>query len=239
MFTISDKYKILSGSTLKTIALISMFIDHAALVLLYWGILYHNQPITEGTSIYTIYIVYEIMRKIGRIAFPIFCFLLVEGFMHTSNRRNYAMRLLLFAFISEIPFDLAASNEFFSPVSCNVFFTLFIGFLTIWVMEHFHKEYIAQIGIVLLGCLAAYLLNTDYDYRGIVLIVLLYIFRYDRSMQTIAGGISLYWEWQAIFAFIPICMYDGTRGKSIKYFFYIFYPAHLLILYLVRELLFY
>lgn len=238
MFTIPEKYKILSGSTLKTIAIVSMFIDHAALVLLYWGILYHNQPIMEGTEIYNIYLVYEVMRKIGRIAFPIFCFLLIEGFIHTSDRKNYALRLLIFAIISEIPFNLASQDMLLDSYSCNVFFTLLIGLLTIWAMDHFREKYYIQIPIALLGCLVAYLVNSDYDYRGIILIVLLYVFRYDRGMQTIAGSISLYWEWQAIFAFIPICMYNGKRGRNIKYFFYIFYPVHLLVLYLIKQLIF-
>lgn len=238
MFTIPEKYKCLSGSTLKTIALISMLIDHTALVLLYWGILYPNLPLTEGTSIYNIYLIYDVMRKIGRLAFPIFCFLLVEGFIHTSNRRNYAFRLSLFAILSEIPFDLAASNQLISPVSCNVFVTLLLGFLTIWAMDQFQNKYELQLPIVLIGCLVAYLVNSDYDFRGIILIVLLYMFRYQRDMQVISGSIALYWEWQAIFAFIPICMYNGTRGKSMKYFFYIFYPAHLVVLCLLKQLLF-
>lgn len=238
MFTIPDKYKILSGSTLKTIAIISMLIDHAALVLLYWGILYPNLPSMEGTEIYTIYLIYNVMRKIGRIAFPIFCFLLIEGFLYTSNRKKYALRLLIFAIISEIPFNLAVQNQLFDSSSCNVFVTLFLGLLTIWAMDQFRRKYYIQIPIALLGCLIAYLVNSDYDYRGIILIVLLYIFRYDRSMQAIAGSISLYWEWQAIFAFIPICMYNGKRGRNIKYFFYVFYPVHLLLLYFIAQIVF-
>lgn len=238
MFQIPKKFHLLSGSSLKIIAIISMLIDHAALVLLYWGVLYDNQPIIEGTSLYNIYILYRIMRTIGRIAFPIFCFLLVEGFIHTSNRKSYALRLLLFAFISEIPFDLAVSGEWMAFDSCNVFFTLFIGLLTIWAMNELRDVLPMQILIVIFGCLLAEFISCDYSFKGIVLIALLYYFRYDRSMQAIAGGISLYWEWPAIFAFIPICMYNGTRGRSIKYFFYIFYPAHLLLLYAISQLIF-
>lgn len=234
MFTISEKYKIFSGSALKRIAILSMFIDHAALVLLYWGILYPNLPIIEGTSIDTVYRIYKLMRNIGRIAFPIFCFLLVEGFTHTSNRKKYALRLLLFACISEIPFDLAVSNTLFDPNTCNVFITLVLGLLTIWTMDHFRDKVPMQLLLALLGCYLAYRINSDYDYRGIILIVLLYYFRYDRSLQSFAGAISLYWEWPAMFAFIPISMYNGTRGISRKYFFYIFYPAHLLMLYMIK-----
>ncbi len=238
MNTIPEKYKCLSGSTLKTIAIISMFIDHAALVLLYWGVLYSNQPIIEGTKIYHIYLIYNVMRKIGRIAFPIFCFLLIEGFIHTSNHKKYAIRLLLFALISEIPYDLACHNQVINPESCNVFITLLLGFLTIWAMDQFREKYWIQIPIAAIGCFIAYFVNCDYDYRGLILIVLLYFFRYYRVMQAIAGSIALYWEWQAIFAFIPICMYNGKRGQNIKYFFYIFYPAHLLLLYGIAQIIF-
>lgn len=238
MTTIPEKYKLLSGSTLKIIAVISMLIDHAALVLLYWGILYPNQPIVQGTRIYTIYLIYNIMRKIGRIAFPIFCFLLIEGFIHTSSRKKYALRLFLFALISEIPYDLACSDQIWNPDSCNIFVTLLLGFLTIWLMSQFQNKYYLQLPIAVLGCLIAYFINCDYDYKGLILIILLYFFRYDRIMQAFSGSISLLWEWPAVFAFIPICMYNEKRGRNIKYFFYVFYPAHLLLLYLLAQILF-
>lgn len=172
------------------------------------------------------------MRFIGRIAFPIFCFLLVEGFMHTSNRKKYALRLFLFAFISELPFDLALFN---SPVDWgyqNVFFTLLIGLLVIWAMDAVRKSKFQiplQLTAILVGGFLAWFLKTDYDYKGILLIVILYIFRYDRKLRTIAGCISLLWEAPACLAFLPINLYNGKRGLSLKYFFYAFYPLHLLI----------
>lgn len=250
--TIPEKYKILNSTALRIIALISMFIDHFAAVVLYWGILYPNAPITEGTSLYTIYILYNACRNIGRVAFPIFCFQLVEGFIHTSSKGKYALRLAIFAIISEIPFNLAISNQILYTESCNVFITLLIGLLVIWAMDTLQnmpilntwgldtleKRLLIMILPALIGGYLAYLIQCDYDYRGIILIVVLYLFRYYRLLQAFAGALSLYWEWPAMFAFIPICLYNGKKGRNIKYFSYLFYPAHLLFLYLLTKLLF-
>ncbi len=108
----------LSGSDLKIIAVIAMFLDHlAATVLvrcLVTGVFWDQAAWYE---------VYQVMRNIGRVAFPIYCFLLVEGFIHTSDRRKYALRLFLFALISEIPFDLAFNAQVLEFGYQNVFFT--------------------------------------------------------------------------------------------------------------------
>ena len=111
----------ISGSTLKFIAVFSMLIDHiAASVLL--------NPLVNANSAFMISLAH-VMRMFGRLAFSIFCFLLIEGFLHTKNRKKYALRLALFALISEIPFDLAFSYKSFDFSYQNVFFTLLIGLL--------------------------------------------------------------------------------------------------------------
>lgn len=99
------------------------------------------------------------MRFIGRIGFPIFCFLLIEGFLHTSSKKKYATRLFLFALVSEFPFDYALFNTPFAPGYQNVFFTLFLGLLTIWAIDTVsHKEinpnlqWIVKILIAAAGC---------------------------------------------------------------------------------------
>ncbi len=236
----SNSFQILSGSSLKIIAIIAMVIDHFAASILYHGILIPAAPISPGTPEWTIYRLYNAMRFIGRIAFPIFCFLLIEGFFHTSNRKKYAFRLFLFALLSEFPFDFAL---FRTPVTLeyqNVFFTLLIGFLTIWAMENTKESHYAiprQILSILAGCILAYALRTDYDYYGNILISVLYLFRHQRTWQTIAGCVSLLWEPPACLAFIPIHMYNGKRGISMKYFFYAFYPIHLLIFGLILHIL--
>lgn len=222
----------LSGSSLKLIAIFAMAIDHFAASIIYYGILLPAAPISPDSSAWIWYQLYQAMRFIGRIAFPIFCFLLVEGFLHTSNRTRYAIRLFLFCLISEIPFDLALFHKFFDPEHQNVFFTLLIGFLVIWLMEKAeHTDYAVplELTVFIAGGLCAWLLKTDYDYKGILLITILYLFRFSPVLRTVAGCISLLWEPPACLAFFPIAMYNGKRGLSIKYFFYLFYPVHLLI----------
>ncbi len=216
------KLQVLSNSNLKLIALISMVIDHFGYTIVYYQ---WNQY-------------YQLCRNIGRIAFPIFCFLLVEGFVHTSNRRHYAITLFVFALISEIPFDLAFNVNRSIWHSQNVFFTLLIGLLVIWAMERSMTREWLKLLILAAGMLLAYLIRCDYDFWGILLIAILYYF-YSRPVEkTILGAISLLWEKFAILAFIPINLYNGKRGwvrkKAAKYAFYIFYPAHLLLLFALR-----
>jgi len=236
-----NSFQILSGSSLKIIAIVAMFIDHFAASILYHGILIPAAPISQDSPEWFIYQIYNVMRFIGRIAFPIFCFLLVEGFFHTSNRKKYALRLFLFALISEFPFDLAIFQTPMTWDYQNVFFTLLIGFLTIWAMENGKDSAYAiprQIISILAGCVLAYVLRTDYDYYGIFLIAVLYLFRRNRMLQTIAGCVSLLWEAPACLAFIPLNMYNGKRGISMKYFFYAFYPVHLLIFGIILHFMF-
>ena len=108
------RWKGLSGSTLKLIAIVSMLIDHVAAAVIV-RVLY------AGHWTEQLYQIYRVMRSVGRIAFPIFCFFLVEGFEHTRDRKKYALRLFLFALISEIPFDLAFSAEILEVQYQNVF----------------------------------------------------------------------------------------------------------------------
>ncbi len=229
--------ELLSGSSLKLIAVVSMLIDHTAAAILYRAVLLPNQPIIQGSTLYRILQLYKAMRFVGRIAFPIFCFLLVEGFIYTSNRTKYALRLFLFALLSEIPFDLALKTSFTSEYQ-NVFFTLLIGFLVIWGIEHFKNTYYLHAALILAGMGLAYLMKTDYSYRGVLLIVALYYLRMMPALMTLTGCALLYWEPPAMLAFLPINLYNHKRGLPWKYFFYLFYPVHLSVLYLIRILCF-
>lgn len=246
----------ISGSTVKIIAIAVMFIDHIGAVivermLLNAGALYQTQEqLQQGIAyrqdeavIATLLLVDLILRMIGRLGFPIFCFLLIEGFMHTKNVWNYALRLGVFALISEVPFDLAFSGSFFYMDYQNVFFTLFIGLTVMiaydWIQRRENwpdwlKKILGVIAI-LLGMGAAALLKTDYAAIGVLCVMIMFLFRKNRLHQVIAGCIAFCWEITAPLAFVPIAMYNGKRGLNMKYVFYAFYPVHLLLLYIIAR----
>lgn len=237
-----------SGYDLKMIALVTMLIDHIAAVALrrYLQATNCESDILDA--------IYELMRYIGRMAFPIYCFLLVEGFLHTRSVGKYALRLFAFALLSEVPFDMALKKSYFDWKSNNVFFTLLIGLLLIWgttYVEKFYvfwkeKEYDSFIGVVLslaamalllvVACFSAdNILYTDYGMGGVLAIFVLYLLHKYRMLAYILAVMVLYIftdhiEILALFMLYPLMYYDGTRGKSMKYVFYVFYPAHLLIL---------
>lgn len=221
------EFKGIPGSTLKLIALITMLLDHIGAILI----------VSSGP--------YYILRLIGRIAFPIFCFLLVEGFLHTKNFSNYAFRLFLFALISEIPFNLAFYHTVFYRDSQNVFFTLLIGLFVIACLDYLEHTLSDKLGIclicrviaILTGMGIAWYFKTDYSYTGILIIALLYLFRNNRTIAvadacfflTLASSMEI-----SSFVCLPLIRaYNGERGLSLKYVFYLFYPVHLLILYLI------
>lgn len=235
------KWRCLSGSTLKLIALAVMAVDHFAASILYYNILLPAAPLSPDMPQWKIYRLYEAMRFVGRIAWPVFAFLMVEGFFYTSSRKRYASRLLLFALLSEIPFDLALGDGIWDFSHQNIFFTLLIGFCVLWVMEQMKTLpgfLFFQTAAVVAGCWIAFVLQTDYDWRGVILIVVLYLFRSNRLLMTAAGCVCLLWEAPACLAFLPINLYNGKRGFSMKYFFYLFYPVHLLFLGILRYLVF-
>lgn len=248
----------ISGSTLKIIAVISMFIDHIGAAFLGRMLVgFSSLPyimrdsaviklmpwILEWDKLIN---VYYVMRYIGRIAFPIYCFLLVEGFKRTHDVKKYALRLGIFALVSEIPFDLCFNASLIEFTYQNVFFTLFIGLLTMmavdWSGKHRWSESPINDRVIrklftciftAMGIAAAELLSTDYAGTGVMCIMIMYLFRNRKVVQAIAGAVAFSWEVTAPLAFLPILAYNGKRGLKLKYFFYAFYPAHLLFIYLI------
>lgn len=237
----TGKERGMTGSSLKMIAIITMLIDHTAAVIL------ERMLYGQGLSAETIslYIVYMVMRLIGRLGFPIFCFLLIEGFCHTRNVKKYALRLFLFALISEIPFDLGFIGSAFYWQYQNVFFTLFIGLLVL-IGFRFAEEQIKwnraflivfDCILLLAGMWVADWLMTDYSGMGVLTIAAMYLFRKNKVLEagvgcTVLTMMSLN-EVTAFFVLLPIYKYNGRRGWSLKWFFYVFYPVHILLLYLV------
>lgn len=234
-----EKMQILSGSVLKVIAMVVMLIDHGAFILLTQYPPAMRPLFTLGGTGYSLY---RICRDIGRIAFPIFCFLLVEGFLHTRNRWKYGRNLFLFACISEIPWNYMFANTY-QYEKQNVFFTLFLGYLAFCAIEYFWEKRSLQFLCVLALLAVSVFLNADYGWKGFIFLLIMYWFRNEKPAQAIIGSCWLYYEWKACFAFLFINMYNGKRGfikgKAAKYFFYAFYPLHITILVLLRKFLFF
>lgn len=250
------------GSTLKIIAIVAMLIDHIGAVLME-GKLYdlgmaQAQQSYESWQMFmqqygTFYYTDLVIRLIGRLGFPIFCFLLIEGFVHTRSRWKYGRNLLIFAFVSEIPFDLAFTRSMgdvdliggvIYPYYQNVFFTLFIGLLCMCGYEYIKinvgrrwLKWCSNLAVLGIGMLAAYLLHTDYSGLGVLTITMMYLFRKNPMKSMFAGCLTLTvfnsFEFTSFLCLIPIRAYNGKRGLGIKYFFYAFYPVHLFILYLI------
>ncbi len=229
---IPEKYKVLSGSALKCIALLTMLIDHIAVVLL------KNSKIVllhMGPQVLTLY---TLMRKVGRLSFPIYCFLLVEGFLHTHDRRKYGRNLLLFALLSEIPWNLEHTGTLFYGAQ-NVFFTLFLGYAGLCCMEQFRDRQRRLLASLLVLLLVALSLKADYGVGGFGFVLLLYVLREKKILQAVLGTCFLSGGWAAGLAFIPINLYNGRRGfirgRVLKYCFYAAYPLHILILYWIKK----
>lgn len=210
---------------LKIIALTTMVIDH-------YGAIFQNDIL--------------IYRIIGRIAFPIYCFLLVEGYNHTSDVKKYAKRLIIFALVSEIPFDLAFYNKIGFEHQ-NIFFTLFLGLAVIYLLEMKEGKYnFNKTAVIIVACLLANILLVDYNVMGIVYILLFYITRsFNKSKKFMTIGLGMFavnfmspWVQQfSLIALIPIYFYNGELGpknKIMQILFYAAYPLHLVLYYFMK-----
>lgn len=245
----SINQKGISASMLKVIAMAVMLIDHVAAAILARMLL-----LGIGGTDHSLYVVYVVMRQIGRTAYPIYCYLLLEGLEYTGNRWKYALRLGVFALVSEIPFDLAFKSTWLELGYQNVFFTLTISLLMLigfkeiekrdFVPSHKFRNQILKLGLSVLiaaACMtAAYLLRTDYSYRGVFCVWVLYAFRRQKWLQLLTGYLAFVFTLGEVFAFpafILLAWYRGRKGFSCKYLFYIFYPAHLCIIYIVCVLM--
>ena len=229
-----SKIRVFSGAQLKYIAFLSMLIDHANKALMY-------PLVTENGFLRYVSDVFDIL---GRVAFPLFMFFLVEGFFKTGNRFKYLLNLIVFGIISEIPFDLFQSAVLFQPNSNNVLFTLALALVMIWVIDELKvpKSYIippvlwfpVSIIIVITVCLLSMILGLDYEYHGILIAYFFYIFRNNPILSIIGGYLSIFKTPWALLGFGLTLTYNGKRGKQNKILNYLFYPVHLLILGLLR-----
>ncbi len=221
----------MTGTKLKLLAITTMMIDHVGAVLF--------------PQLF-------VLRIIGRLAFPIFAFLMVQGFIHTSNRRSYALRLLAFAMISEVPFDLAFFGTPFYMGYQNIFFTLFLGLVGLIIYEKVMvKSPFMALGSYILIAYVSEMIHCDYGILGVATFFLAYKYRDNlkQSIITIAllhfvyglmgtgileGRFNLMGGGQGLasMAILPLWFYNGQRGRdfNLKYAFYAFYPIHLTVL---------
>jgi len=224
----------MSGFLLKLIAVAAMAADHIGLVLFPHALW---------------------LRLIGRIAFPLYAYFIAEGFRHTADVRKYILRLAAFAFLSELPFDLVMTGDPLSPRYQNVFFTLLLGLLAIVFYDRFSREASPSRAMlpVLLCATGASLIPADYGFYGVLLIFVFYICKNQTVLVkwfmvlVPAGALlcyaeqgSLLWSFAQMFELgaLPLILtYNGKRGPKVRYFFYVFYPAHLLLLYLISAAL--
>jgi len=227
----------MTAATLKKIAMITMFIDHLGAIF---------------------FPSYLSLRIIGRIAFPIFAFLLVEGSFKTSNKTKYILRIFTFALITEIFFDLA----FFQGLDFghqNILFTFTLGLLMVYSFKkiNFNTKalniYSHLLIVIIFSCLAIFF-KFDYQYLGILTIFYFYLFRIKviaknglvllliitysiTSFEFPFFSINIPIQALAIFSLFFILNYNGKKGGLNPYFVYGFYPGHLAILILINLVL--
>ena len=216
----------MSSFVLKLIGIISMLCDHI-------GFAFYN---------------HSFLRVIGRVAFPIFAFQAVIGYEHTKDVKKHLIKMMIFAFISQIPFSLlyiTLKQRF----TLNVMFTIILGLFSIILFNKINNRIICFIVLLLIGCLGS-IIRVDYGIFGIVTIFLFYYFKNNKIKMFFYFSITFLIRYllHIIFidpiyyslillgtltAFIPISLYNKKEGIKTKYLFYLFYPLHLLIIYLI------
>lgn len=230
----TSRVSILDGTALKLIAMVSMVFDHV-------GDLFFPEQVW--------------MRAVGRLAMPIFSFCIAEGYAHTRNRKRYLLRMGVFALVSELPFDLAFSGRI-DWGHQNIMLSFLLAILGLWLFELLRGEPDVEsgqykAGKTALGALAvvamaslAFLLRADYTVFAVIAVFLFHVLRRKHPLVRNAVGVGFlaltrtlgYYAATGL-SFIPLALYNGKKGRGLKWLFYVFYPGHLLLLYLIRQLL--
>ena len=228
------KYQILDGTTLKIIAMISMVFDHTG-------------------DVFSPNVMWP--RMIGRLAMPIFSFFIAEGFAHTRDKKKYLGRLGLFALISEIPFDLAFDGRL-GLGHQNIMLTFFLAGLALMLFDRIRggngsegeripvvKTVLGVFAVAGIAALAL-LLRADYTVFAVIAVFLFYVLRQKHPLLRSGVGVAFLALTRTIgyyaatgFSFIPLSLYNGQKGKGLKWLFYIFYPGHLLLLAALKHIL--
>ena len=228
--------RFLPQEVLKLIACATMLLDHFGAVIV------PSLPIPNMVQ------VYYACRILGRLAFPIYCFLLVEGMAHTRSPLKYILRLGVGILLAELPFDYALEGHFCWAYQ-SVMVTLTLGAVMLLCMGKTEKKGLKLL-LVLPFAVLAELAKSDYGGWGIAMIAVFALF--DRLSLQGAGiflvnacmesaaislfGIPVSVQLFAVFAMVPIALYSGSklsRSRAVQWGFYLFYPVHLLILWLI------
>ncbi len=227
--------KILNMRHLKIIAYVTMLIDHIGAVIV--------ENVMDNPSIYgislssdTLFYINMALRLIGRLAFPIFAFSIYEGFNKTRDIKKYMLRLFIFAVISEIPFDLAASGKFFDWSYQNVIWTFLFALMGLYIYEKYYQVFIKIFAIGATLALGE-LFHTDYGAYGVAIIYVFYFLKENIKLRNLILGAMFLYQATAILALVPLEMYNGQKGMKTGRILYYFYPGHLLILYLILQLM--
>ncbi len=217
----------MSAFSLKILALVTMIIDHIGAIF-FPNVLW--------------------LRYVGRLAMPIYAFLLVQGYRHTRNYSRYVIRMTVFALLSELPYDFLFRGTWLEFGNQNVLFTLLCALLVMKALDASAKSRNIFLFIIALALIwLPYFLNFDYGVYGVLMVLCFFLFQKYRGIDAIAFSGLTYGKYTydgneiqlwAIAASIPVLLYNGKRGPlSLKYFFYIAYPAHLFLLIGVRFVL--
>ena len=222
-----NKIQIFNGAQLKYIAFVSMLIDHVNNAII--------TPMLDGSGI--LLYLSNIFSILGRIAFPIFLFFIVEGFFKTKDRKKYLITMIIFGIISEVPFDMFTSRTFFNPNWNNMMFTLALCLIAIWIVDSLKGKiktkalwYISSIIIVIFFGFLAMIFSLDYDYHAIFAAYIFYMFYNKPLVGAVLGYLSIIKEFYSGLGFALTLTYNGKRGRQYKWFNYLFYPVHLLII---------
>ena len=235
----------LNRNEIKYLAMVAMLIDHIAMFFFSSGL--------PDAALFRIAI-YSLMRIIGRLTAPIMLFFLVEGFVHTSSRKKYGIRLLVFGLISQIPYALSHYNSLWK-LDFNVIITLFVTFLMLIAAESINNRLVNRLVVFALIMVT---FCCDWGVIGPFMAWLFYQNRDDRkaqikyfsiicAIQVISAAVFLemngnHWYgelWQVgMFLVIPVLLcYNGESGSKSpinKWIFYIFYPLHLMVFWIMK-----
>ena len=227
----TKQYQILDGTALKLIAMVSMVLDHVG-DMFFPGVTW--------------------LRAAGRIAMPLFSFCIAEGYSHTRSRDRYLLRMGAFALVSEVPFDLAFSGR---PGlgHQNIMLTFFLSILALRLYDRIRGAEDpdtgrGKTGKTVLGVLAvcamaglAVALRADYSCFAVIAVFLFYVLRRRHPLIRSGAGVAFlaltrtvgYYQATGL-SFLPLALYNGKKGRGLKWLFYVFYPGHLLLLYLLK-----